>query len=54
VVGLITEGLGNRQIAERLGVSKRTVDAHVRKILEKLNFTKRAQVSAWFTRHCED
>lgn len=54
VAGLITEGLGNRQIAERLCVSKRTIDAHVRHILEKLGLSTRAQVSAWFTKHGKD
>lgn len=49
IAGLITEGLSNRHIAERLLVSKRTVDAHVRHILDKLELNTRAQVSAWFT-----
>jgi predicted ATPase/DNA-binding CsgD family transcriptional regulator len=47
VVALIAGGLTNRQIAERLVVSKRTVDAHVRHILDKLDLSSRAQVAAW-------
>jgi non-specific serine/threonine protein kinase len=47
VVALISDGLTNRQIAERLVVSKRTVDAHVCHILDKLALSSRAQVAAW-------
>ncbi|MFI5953908.1 ATP-binding protein [Cryptosporangium sp. NPDC051539] len=43
----IALGLGNRQIAGRLAISPRTVDAHVTHILEKLAFGSRAQVAAW-------
>jgi non-specific serine/threonine protein kinase len=50
VAALVTEGLGNREIAERLVLSKRTVDAHVDHIFTKLGFTSRAQVAVWFSR----
>ncbi|MFC7219202.1 ATP-binding protein [Streptomyces polyrhachis] len=46
VAALIAEGLSNRQIAERLVISKRTADAHVDHILTKLGFNSRAQVAA--------
>ena len=45
----IAEGLSNRQIAARMAISQRTVDAHVTHILEKLAFGNRAQVAAWVT-----
>jgi predicted ATPase/DNA-binding CsgD family transcriptional regulator len=45
VAGLIAEGLTNREIAARLVVSKRTVDAHVEHILSKLGFSSRVQVA---------
>ncbi len=50
VAGLVAEGLGNREIAERLVLSKRTVDAHVEHIFAKLGFNSRAQVAVWFSR----
>nr|BFE55595.1 LuxR family transcriptional regulator [Dactylosporangium thailandense] len=45
----VAHGLGNRQIAGRLAISPRTVDAHMAHILQKLAFGSRAQVAAWVT-----
>ncbi|MGW1028236.1 ATP-binding protein [Streptomyces sp. NPDC002577] len=47
VAALVAEGLSNRQIAESLVLSPRTVDGHVERILAKLGFASRAQVAAW-------
>ena len=46
VAALIAGGLTNKDIAARLVVSKRTVDAHVEHILGKLAFSSRLQVAA--------
>ena len=40
-------GLTNREIASQLGISERTVGAHVQNILNKLGATNRAQIAAW-------
>ncbi len=50
IVGLVTEGLTNRQIADRLIIAERTAETHVQHILNKLGFTSRAQVAAWAVR----
>lgn len=47
VAELITEGLSNPEIATRLDIAKRTVDAHVRNILAKGGLASRTQVAAW-------
>jgi DNA-binding NarL/FixJ family response regulator len=47
VANLIARGYANRQIAAELVISERTVHAHVRNILAKLDFASRAQVAAW-------
>ena len=47
VAGLVAEGLSNKQIGARLFISERTVDSHVRSILNKLGFDSRAQIAAW-------
>ena len=44
----IARGYSNHDIATKLYVSVRTVDAHVRHILNKLGFTSRTQVAIWF------
>ncbi len=44
---LVARGLSNKKIAQRLGVSERTVTTHVTNILGKLQMTSRAQVIAW-------
>ena len=46
VLQLVTEGLRNAEIAERLVVSVRTVDHHVSSILGKLDLSSRGQVAA--------
>jgi pimeloyl-ACP methyl ester carboxylesterase/DNA-binding CsgD family transcriptional regulator len=47
VANLIIEGKSNREIADVLIVSERTVEGHVSNILAKLGFHTRAQISAW-------
>ncbi len=47
VAALLAEGLTNRQIAERLVVTQRTVATHIEHILEKLGFASRHQVGVW-------
>jgi DNA-binding NarL/FixJ family response regulator len=39
--------LSNRQIGAQLFISERTVDSHVRSILNKLGFNSRSQIAAW-------
>jgi len=47
VARLVADGLSNRQIGAQLFISERTVDSHVRSILNKLGFNSRAQIAAW-------
>jgi len=51
VARLIGQGLRNREIAAALVLSERTVHAHVRNLLEKLELTSRAQIAAWAAAH---
>jgi non-specific serine/threonine protein kinase len=51
VAMLLAQGLTNRQIAERLVITERTVGAHIEHILDKLGFASRHQVGVWATEH---
>lgn len=44
---LVADGLTNREIAEKLTISARTVDTHVTHILRKQEFGCRSQIAAW-------
>jgi DNA-binding CsgD family transcriptional regulator len=48
VLRLIADGLTDRQIAECIGVSRRTAEAHVGSILHKLGVRNRAQAARRF------
>ncbi len=50
IAELVAQGLGNREISERLVLAKRTVDSHIEHIFSKLGFTSRAQIAAWVSR----
>jgi len=50
VAALIARGLTNRDIGDRLVITERTVDAHVRHILDKLGVAARAQIAVWAVR----
>lgn len=47
VVELVEQGLSNAEIADRLFVSRRTIDAHLEHVRRKLGVRSRAQIAAW-------
>jgi DNA-binding CsgD family transcriptional regulator len=47
VADLVGEGLTNREIAQRLIISTRTVESHVDHIKAKLGLGRRAWIVAW-------
>jgi DNA-binding CsgD family transcriptional regulator len=51
VARLATEGLTNRQVGERLYVSRRTVETHLAHVFAKLGLSGRAQLAAEVARH---
>jgi pimeloyl-ACP methyl ester carboxylesterase/DNA-binding CsgD family transcriptional regulator len=51
VLALITEGLGNAEIAERLSISEKTVRNHVSNLFDKLGVWTRAQAMVFARDH---
>jgi DNA-binding NarL/FixJ family response regulator len=47
VARLLADGLTNKEIGARLFISERTVESHVRNILNKLGFNSGAQIAGW-------
>jgi DNA-binding NarL/FixJ family response regulator len=47
VVQLLAQGLGNRQIAETMKVSQRTIESHVSNMLGKTGLNNRTELARW-------
>jgi len=54
VIDLISEGLSNKEIAQRLGIAAHTVKSHVRNVMEKLALHTRLQIAAYSRREPGD
>jgi non-specific serine/threonine protein kinase len=50
VIELIAQGMTNQQIAQRLRISVRTVETHIRNIREEHHLRSRAHLAAWSVR----
>jgi pimeloyl-ACP methyl ester carboxylesterase len=48
VAALVSEGMTNREIAERLVITERSAESHVERIRDRLGFRSRSQIAAWF------
>jgi DNA-binding NarL/FixJ family response regulator len=51
ILRLVAEGLGNREIAERLGISYNTTMKHVSNIIGKLKVSNRMEAGLLYLRH---
>ena len=48
---LVARGLTNRQIADELIITRKTVETHVSHLLAKLGLVSRVQIATWGLRH---
>jgi DNA-binding NarL/FixJ family response regulator len=51
VLDLVRSGLANKQIARRLGISERTVKAHLTSVFQTIGVVDRTQAAVWAERH---
>lgn len=51
VLALLVEGLLNKQIAQRLGITERTVKAHLTSAYQRIGVADRTQAALWAERH---
>jgi DNA-binding NarL/FixJ family response regulator len=49
VAAMVAQGMSNRQIAQELFLSERTIEVHVSKILRKLELASRTEIASWTT-----
>ncbi len=54
VAELVCEGLSNPEIAQRLSVSRRTVQSHLRSVYSKLKVTTRLQLVIFWKEKIKD
>lgn len=51
VLGLVAEGLSNKEIAQALTITVRTADFHVSNVLRKLGVISRVEAAVWAKEH---
>lgn len=54
VLALVASGLANKQIARRLGITERTVKAHLTSVFQQLGVTDRTQAALWAKENLPD
>jgi len=51
VAALVSQGLSNKDIAQRLVLSSRTVESHIERIMNRLGMASRTEIAAWVVRN---
>ena len=51
IAALVAEGMTNKEIAQKLVLSERTVEGHIANLFAKVNVGSRTQLAAWFLRN---
>jgi pimeloyl-ACP methyl ester carboxylesterase/DNA-binding CsgD family transcriptional regulator len=48
VAALVSQGMTNREIGSRLGITERSAEGHIERIRHRLDVRSRAQIAAWW------
>lgn len=51
VLQCVAEGMSNKLIARKLGISEKTVKAHLTRVFQQIGVTDRTQAALWARRH---
>lgn len=51
ILGCLADGMNNKTIARKLGISDTTVKVHIKNLLRKLNLTSRLEAAVWKHQH---
>jgi DNA-binding NarL/FixJ family response regulator len=51
VLALVAEGLPNKLVARRLGISEKTVKTHLTNVFQQIGVTDRTQAVLWAQRN---
>ena len=51
---LVADGDANKQIARKLGITERTVKAHLTSVFSAIGVTSRTQAALWARQHLGD
>ena len=51
VLGALARGKANKQIARELGISEKTVKAHLTRVFESIGVSDRTAAALWAQRH---
>ena len=54
VLALVRDGLANKLIARRLGISDRTVKAHLTRVFQRIGVTDRTQAALWASKNLKE
>ena len=51
ILECLADGMNNKTIARKLGISDTTVKVHIKNLLRKLNLTSRLEAAVWRHQH---
>lgn len=51
VLRLVAQGLANKQVGRRLGITERTVKTHLTRVMQRIGVTDRVQAALWARDH---